>query len=59
MLACMVWREQKGLFSEAGRQAISNGDMLAILASMAVPETPQMMRNELKKKLFPKDVSHT
>jgi len=41
-----------------GRQAISNGDMLAILASMAVPETPQMMRNELKKKLFPKDVSH-
>jgi len=41
-----------------GRQAITNGEMLAILASMAVPETQQLMRNELKKKLFPQDPTH-
>jgi len=38
-----------------GRQAITNAEMLSILASMAVPETQQLMRNELKKKLFPQD----
>ena len=37
-----------------GRQSITNSEMLAILASMAVPESPQTMRNELSKSLYPK-----